>query len=64
LVVHGLLHLLGHDHETDEKAFEMERLEREILAALGISDPYAESPVAEAAVRQANMEMLRSAGRR
>lgn len=41
LVVHGFLHLLGYDHETDEEAEEMERREREILHALAISDPYA-----------------------
>ena len=42
LVVHGLLHLLGYDHETDTEAAEMERLETEILASLGIADPYAD----------------------
>lgn len=41
LVVHGVLHLLGHDHETDAQAEEMEALEREILHDLDISDPYA-----------------------
>jgi probable rRNA maturation factor len=41
LVVHGLLHLLGHDHETDTEAEIMERLEAEILATLGI-DPFAD----------------------
>jgi probable rRNA maturation factor len=41
LVVHGLLHLLGFDHATDASADEMERLEAEILATLGIADPYA-----------------------
>lgn len=41
LAVHGLLHLLGYDHETDEEADEMERLERRILARLAIPDPYA-----------------------
>jgi len=40
LVVHGLLHLLGQDHEEDDKAEIMEELERRILQALGISDPY------------------------
>jgi probable rRNA maturation factor len=43
LVVHGTLHLLGHDHETDAaQAERMERLERRILAKLGIADPYEE----------------------
>jgi probable rRNA maturation factor len=41
LVVHGLLHLLGHDHERDAEAERMERLEGEILAELGI-DPFAD----------------------
>jgi probable rRNA maturation factor len=43
LLVHGLLHLFGFDHEDDEEAEEMEALETEILAGLGIADPYAES---------------------
>ena len=41
LVVHGVLHLLGYDHETDDEAEEMETLETEILAGLGVADPYA-----------------------
>lgn len=41
LVVHGVLHLLGHDHETGEAdALRMEALERRILAKFGIADPY------------------------
>jgi probable rRNA maturation factor len=40
LTVHGFLHLLGYDHEDDGQAEEMERLEREILATLGVKDPY------------------------
>jgi probable rRNA maturation factor len=41
LVVHGVLHLLGYDHEEDEaEAEEMERLETAILAGFGIADPY------------------------
>ena len=40
LVLHGLLHLLGYDHETDEDATLMERLEIETLASLGIKTPY------------------------
>ncbi len=42
LAVHGFLHLVGYDHETDEEAEEMEALEVAILAQLGIPDPYAE----------------------
>jgi phosphate starvation-inducible protein PhoH and related proteins len=40
LLVHGILHLLGYDHEIDDDAVEMEGLEKDILAALGIDDPY------------------------
>lgn len=40
LTVHGILHLLGYDHEQDEAALVMESLEIEILNKLGISDPY------------------------
>lgn len=41
LVAHGVLHLLGYDHVSDAEAFEMEGLERAVLAGLGIPDPYA-----------------------
>ncbi len=41
LAVHGFLHLLGYDHATDGEAERMEQLEREILASLGVPDPYA-----------------------
>ena len=40
LVVHGVLHLLGRDHEDEAEAEAMEAEERTILASLGISDPY------------------------
>ena len=40
LVVHGLLHLLGYDHETDDDARRMEAMEVEILRRLGVGDPY------------------------
>lgn len=42
LVVHGMLHLLGFDHERDADAERMEALETKVLAGLGITDPYAE----------------------
>lgn len=46
LVVHGALHLLGYDHEEgDAEAEAMEAVEREALAAIGISDPYAVTEV-------------------
>jgi probable rRNA maturation factor len=41
LIVHGILHLLGYDHETgEEDAEEMEQLERQVLSRLAIPDPY------------------------
>src|SRR5271155_4170915 len=40
LAVHGFLHLIGYDHEKDDDAEAMEALEQEILAQLGIPDPY------------------------
>jgi probable rRNA maturation factor len=41
LVVHGILHLFGHDHRTENEAEDMERLEVAVLASLGVADPYA-----------------------
>jgi probable rRNA maturation factor len=41
LTVHGVLHLLGYDHETDGEAEAMEALERTVLETLGVPDPYA-----------------------
>jgi probable rRNA maturation factor len=43
LLVHGILHLIGYDHETDAEAERMEALETMLLARLGIPDPYAEA---------------------
>ena len=40
LLVHGVLHLLGYDHENDKEAAHMEGLETAILATLGVADPY------------------------
>lgn len=49
LVIHGTLHLLGHDHEAVAEAEAMEALETRILAGLGIADPYAEAVETRAA---------------
>jgi len=40
LILHGLLHLLGYDHENDSEALIMEQTETRALARLGIADPY------------------------
>lgn len=40
IVIHGCLHLLGYDHEADAEAVVMEQRERELLAELGVDDPY------------------------
>jgi len=42
LVVHGFLHILGYDHMNEEEALLMEGLETQILAKLGVDDPYAD----------------------
>jgi len=42
LVAHGVLHLLGYDHESEAEAEVMEAKERAIMAGLGVPDPYAE----------------------
>jgi probable rRNA maturation factor len=41
LLLHGLLHLLGYDHQDEAQGDAMERLERELLGGLGVPDPYA-----------------------
>lgn len=43
MLVHGTLHLLGHDHETDAEAVEMEALEARVLSHFGVPDPYGET---------------------
>lgn len=40
MVIHGMLHLQGYDHDTESQAEKMERLEQQIMANLGYSDPY------------------------
>ncbi len=49
LVVHGFLHLLGFDHETDADAQVMEAMETRILARLGVADPYRAGELLDAA---------------
>ncbi len=44
MVVHGLLHLQGYDHENDQDAAAMERRERTLLARFGYPDPYRHAP--------------------
>jgi probable rRNA maturation factor len=46
LAIHGFLHLLGYDHQSDAEAAAMERLEVAILARLGVADPYAKGGTA------------------
>ncbi|WP_163559444.1 rRNA maturation RNase YbeY [Halomonas sp. NO4] len=46
LVIHGTLHLLGHDHLEEAEAETMEQLERDLLADFAIADPYAPRPAA------------------
>jgi len=51
MVIHGVLHLLGYDHQTDEEASSMEALEAGIMADLGWPDPYRESVAAAGPAR-------------
>jgi len=52
MLVHGMLHLQGHDHQTGDEAERMETLERDILAGLGFPDPYQPSGDSAAAAEQ------------
>ncbi len=52
LVVHGTLHLLGHDHDKPAAARKMEDREVRILRRLGFPDPYRQAPVPAAAARK------------
>jgi probable rRNA maturation factor len=40
IFIHGVLHLLGHDHQKEVQAETMENLERRILSKIGVADPY------------------------
>lgn len=59
LTVHGVLHLLGYDHMDDEQAEAMEPLETDILAAMGIADPY--KPAAPAKRKSAKKKVAKKA---
>ena len=48
LIIHGVLHLLGFDHQTDAAAAAMEGLETQLLSRLGINDPYRDLVAADA----------------
>ncbi len=48
MVVHGVLHLCGHDHQEPAEAERMESLERELMARFGYADPYAPAAVSGA----------------
>jgi probable rRNA maturation factor len=52
LLTHGVLHLIGYDHETEAEAAEMESLESDILERLGAPDPYAGAPARRAGARR------------
>ena len=47
MVIHGILHLLGYDHVSDDQAAEMEQLEIQILRLMKIADPYSETTALE-----------------
>ena len=55
LVVHGVMHLLGFDHETSDEAERMEREEREILGTLGIGDPYLPTEISAGTTRRSDV---------
>ncbi|MCK8516234.1 rRNA maturation RNase YbeY [Methylonatrum kenyense] len=49
ILTHGVLHLLGHDHQNEREATAMEGIERDLLARLGFADPYLEDAAARLA---------------
>jgi probable rRNA maturation factor len=53
LVIHGILHILGYDHQTARQAAVMEQLERDVLATMNIADPYAAAETSPVKIRAA-----------
>jgi probable rRNA maturation factor len=64
LVVHGVLHLMGYDHEKERGARRMERLEVEILAGLAVGDPFQMPPAKRALVKRPLVKRLLAKQRR
>ena len=62
LVVHGLLHLQGYDHEDDAEAERMERRERLILKRLGYADPYSSDAASDAAPKTTKRPLKKTHG--
>jgi probable rRNA maturation factor len=56
MVVHGVLHLLGHDHRRETPAQRMESIERSVLGQLGFEDPYLERDVFDASLSRSSMQ--------
>ena len=56
MVVHGVLHLLGHDHQREAQAKRMESVERTVLGELGFDDPYLEGDVLEVSAQKSSMQ--------
>ena len=56
MVVHGVLHLLGHDHRRETQAQRMESIERSVLGQLGFDDPYLERHVFDASAPRSSMQ--------
>jgi probable rRNA maturation factor len=64
LIVHGVLHLLGHDHQGEAEAVAMEALETRALAGLGYADPYADSlPLDSSIAERVPAPVVAGAGR-
>lgn len=60
LLLHGALHLVGYDHQSDDQAQAMEALETQVLTALGLPDPYGPEPGSESASPSSSLPPSRS----